>query len=228
MSVHPSVRGANRAAVAVIIAVSVAGTPAAVAAVAAGGPRIVFARGSARLLRPFTRTYVWSGLRISGRVYNAAAPVAGQTVTATSSDGPGAQAITNASGRFTLELPRSGSRVVQITTAGAVPVTLKERVRATMILKVRALKGYRLVFTGWILTSWQRGQGGLPWVIVQDQTPVGWSTIGAAPVGAGGRYRVSYRALPADGGASFAFRAITGRGRTWLAGSTGTHWATVW
>ncbi|MGO9959182.1 MAG: carboxypeptidase-like regulatory domain-containing protein [Solirubrobacteraceae bacterium] len=199
------------------------------AAVAAGGPRIVFARASARLFRrPFTRTYVWSGLKISGTVYDNGARGANQTVTATSSDGPGAQAITNATGHFTLELPRSGSRVVQITTPGGAPVILKERVRATMIVKVRALKGYRLVFTGWILTSWQRGEGGLPWVIVQDQTPVGWSTIGAASVGAGGRYRVTYRALPADAGTWFAFRAITGRGPTWLAGSTGTHWATVW
>ncbi len=196
---------------------------------AAAGPSIVFSRASARLFRrPFTRTYVWSGLKISGTVYDAGAPVANQTVTATSNDGAGAQAITNVTGRFTLELPRSGSRLVQITTGGAAPVTLQERVRATMILKVRAVAGYRLVFTGWILTSWQRGQGGLPWVIVQDQTPVGWSTIGAASVGARGRYRVTYRALPADAGTWFAFRAITGRGPSWLAASTGTHWATVW
>ncbi len=209
----------------IVLAAAAAAAPAATAA----GPSIEFSRASARLFRrPFTRTYVWSGLAISGTVYDAGAPVANQIVTATSNDGPGAQATTNVTGHFTLELPRSGSRLVQITTGAAAPVTLQERVRATMILKVRALKGYRLVFTGWILTSWQRGEGGLPWVIIQDQTPVGWSTIGAASVGAGGRYRVGYQALPGDAGSAFAFRAITGRGPTWLAGSTGTHWATIW
>ena len=97
-----------------------------------------------------------------------------------------------------------------------------------MILKVRALKGYRLVFTGWILTSWQRGQGGLPWVIVQDQTPVGWSTIGAAPVGsvrplesAIRRCRPTGRVVCVQGD----HRRRAGRGSR---GSTGTHWATVW
>ncbi len=208
----------------IVLAAAAAAAPAATAA----GPSIVFSRASARLFRrPFTRTYVWSGLKISGTVYDAGAPVANQTVTATSNDGPGAQATTNVTGHFTLELPRSGSRLVQITTGAAAPVTLDERVTATMSLNVRADAGYRHVFTGWNLTSWQRDEG-LPWVIIQDQTPVGWSTIGASPVGAGGRYRVGYQALPGDAGASFAFRAITGPGPTWLAGSTGTHWATIW
>jgi hypothetical protein len=216
----------KRHATALIIALAAAG--AAAPAATAAGPSIVFSRASARLFRrPFTRTYAWSGLRIAGTVYNAGAPVANQTVTATSNDGPGAQATTNVTGHFTLELPRAGTRLVQITTSGGAPVTLNERVRATMTLKVRAVKGYRLVFTGWILTSWQRDEG-LPWVIVQDHTPVGWSTIGAAPVGAGGRYRVTYQALPGDAGAWFAFRAITYPGPTWLAGTTGTHSATVW
>ncbi len=205
------------------------------AAGAAPGPSIVFTRSSARLFRrPFTRTYWWSGLRISGRVYDNGAPVAGQTVTATGTTGPGtgltpvAQASTNVTGQFTLELPRSGSREVQVTTGTAAPVALWEYVRATMTLKVQPVRHYRLVFSGVILTSWQRGEGGFPWVIVQDHTPVGWSTIGAEPVGRFGRWKYTYQALPADAGGSFAFRAITGGGPGWLAGSTGTHWVTVW
>jgi hypothetical protein len=214
---------------ATIIALSAA-TP---AAEAAPGPGILFSRASARLFRrPFTRTYFWSGLAISGTVYDNGAPAAGQTVTATSTTGPGtdltpvAQAVTNVTGGFTLELGRDGSREVQITTGAAAPVTFWERVRASMSLHVETELGYRIVFSGQILTSWKRGEG-LPWAIIQDQTPVGWSTIGAEPVGSYGHWTYTYQAVPADAGATFAFRAITRDGPGWLAGNTATHWETV-
>ncbi|MGO9794029.1 MAG: hypothetical protein ACLP8S_32300 [Solirubrobacteraceae bacterium] len=225
MLTRPSWLALTATIVALSAATAAAGAPA--------GPSIVFSRASARLSRrPFTRTYFWSGLAISGTVYDNGAPTAGQTVTATSTTGPGAgltpvaQAVTNVTGRFTLELGRGGSREVQITTGAAAPVTFWERVRASMSLHIKTELGYRIVFSGQILTSWKRGEG-LPWAIVQDQTPVGWSTIGAEPVGRYGHWTYTYQAVPADAGATFAFRAITRNGPGWLAASTATHWATV-
>jgi hypothetical protein len=212
-----------------------------------GTPTLVFSRHTARMFKEtLVRHYLGSELKLTGTVYDNGEPDANITVTATPADPvsptsatsatsttttpaapppPVAQAVSDVTGHFELVIPRANSRAIQVTADGpATPVTLIEHVRASIGLRVRALPHARLLFTGRVIV--QPGTG-LPWVILQDHTPLGWQTFAAMSVKAKGRFRYTLRVERADIGHTFVFRARTPPTSHWWGAITFTHPATI-
>ncbi len=193
-------------------------------------PALVFSRGTARLFaRSFTRNYLRSDLTLTGKVVNAGSPAANATIVAYSSPNqagpyaPIASTLSDVTGHFKLMLGQSDSRFVEVTVDGAPPVTFHENVRASLTLHIKPLSNARMRFTGQITVA---PDGAIPWVILQDLTPIGWQEFGAEPVAAAERFRYTYRALASAIGSGFQFRAYTIAGAGYLANASPVEWAT--
>jgi hypothetical protein len=168
----------------------------------------------------FTR----SAVRLSGAVLNAfGAPAANVPVTVQATPSAGGAAVTVAqttsdgTGRFQITIPRGDSRKLELA-AGSGTVTWQQIVAPSISLRVRALHGARLLFTGRVGIDW--GTGPRPTVEIEDRTPVGWQPVAFVTVNRHGAFRKLYPSSPVTIGYRYRFRAAVAAAAGWSAGAS--------
>jgi hypothetical protein len=152
--------------------------------------------GTAALARAsFDRGYDNSAVTLSGTVLDSAgAPVPSATVSVQSAtlSGTGfvrvAQALSNASGHFSIRVPRGDSRQSRIVV-GSSAIVLQEAVRPSITLHAQALSGARVLFTGQVAIN--TADATAPLVLIEiynqrDPAHPWWPIADVTPNRAGG------------------------------------------
>ena len=156
-----------------------------------------------------TRRYQRSALVLSGTLLDGSGlPAPGVPVSVTSSPygklavfSTVAQGVTDARGRWSLQVPLGESRVLRVLAADANEM-VEELVEPGLWFAVIPQGHGRLLFKGGVIFDGVAP----PAVVVQDSTPWGWRTFATATPDAHGRFRVLYRSAPSTVGRAFTFR----------------------
>jgi hypothetical protein len=174
------------------------------------------------LLRGVQRSFVGSQLVLSGLVLTpggARAPGVTVLVLSSSAGGPEAlvaQATSDGTGGFRLEVPRGPSRTLRLV-AGASSVQIAESVSPTVTLHARALGAARVLFTGSVKIS-PLGDP-RPLLFLEDKLPRGWTTTGPrVRVGPRGGFHVVVAESPLTEGNRYTFKAVSPATNLWTAG----------
>jgi len=202
---------------------------------------VILNHASEILARGVTRSYDSSQLTLSGTLKTPAGvpapgvPVSLLATPGTDPTGTGkvvASATTNASGAWTLNVPRGASRELRIaygtppSTTSASSVSFAETVHPSITFKVTAPGRTRLVFSGRLAIA-PLGTP-RPLVLVEVHAPSGWETVGSAVrVNSSGRYRYTYKSSAITIGRRFSFRATSPATSAWHAATSATRKAVV-
>jgi hypothetical protein len=176
------------------------------------------------------RRYDRSALTLSGTVLGLGGQPAPGVPVIAQATAPGGAPVTVArttsdgAGRFRLTIPRGDSRSLRIS-AGAAAVALEQLVAPDLRMRVKALPGARLLFTGRVRIGWRGSPR--PTVEIEDRAPSGWQPLAFVTVGRDGTFRKVYKSSPLTVGYQFAFRASTQRTGRWQAATTPSTTARV-
>jgi hypothetical protein len=177
------------------------------------------------------RSYRRSGFVFSGVLLSpAGVPASGVNVVARARSSENdalsiiASTTTDATGRFSLSVPRGVSRLVDVI-AGSGIVAVKEYVRPNISLRVSSVPGDLLLFTGHVSVAPLGSPR--PLVVISDRTDRGWQQLGTVRVGVRGSFRYVYKASRLLTGYRFSFRASSPATASWATGSSPARLATI-
>jgi hypothetical protein len=143
-----------------------------------------------------------------------------------------ARATTDGTGRWRLRAPRGPSRTLTITygarpdPGSAQAITIRQTVRPRVSLRVEAIGGGWLRFTGRVRL--QPLGSPRPLVVVQTRTLTGaWRALGAVRASRSGAYGVTYPGDPDVIGGTYAFRTVTRRTQLFATGISRVRRASV-